>query len=134
MLNNQLSRRGGRSIWKRDAVESFPIFGWHHFDCVPRAAIEEGAIRSLARALLAADTKIRIDFDAAKGWMILIRYPKHAGFDRAIFDAGRRSGTAGTAIRGYREDPGLLFTTCFAVSLGHRPMFVYNVVHAESFY
>lgn len=60
----------------------------HHDYCVPRASVEEGALWTLAEALLASDALQGVYLDAAEGWMIVIRYPKHAIFDRAILDAG----------------------------------------------
>lgn len=70
-------------------MQCFPIVGWHHLNRVPGTAVEESAIRSFANAFLTADTEIRINFNAAKGRMILVRDPKHARFDGAIFNARR---------------------------------------------
>ena len=47
-------------------MKTFPIFCWDHFNGVPRATIEKGAIRAFAYALLATDAQIRIDFDASE--------------------------------------------------------------------
>ena len=69
-------------------MHGFPIIGRNHFDCIPRTAVEEGAVRAFAGALLATNAKVRIDFDTPEGWMIFVRNPEHAGFDRAVFDAG----------------------------------------------
>ena len=60
----------------------------HHDYCVPWASVEECALWTLTKALLASDALQRVYFDAAERWMIVIRYPKHAIFDRAILDAG----------------------------------------------
>lgn len=70
-------------------MHGFPIIGWNHLDRIPRTAVEERAVGALAGAFLTADTQVRVDFDSSKGWMILVRDPEHAGFDRAVFDAGR---------------------------------------------
>jgi hypothetical protein len=47
-------------------VKTFPIFRWDHFNSVPWATIEKGAIRPFAYALLATDAQIGIDFDASE--------------------------------------------------------------------
>src|SRR5438445_3617596 len=52
-----------------DAEACFDLLGRDHFDGVPRAAVEEGAVRPLARALLAADTGGGVHFNAAEGRM-----------------------------------------------------------------
>src|SRR6267378_1898475 len=49
----------------------------HHHDSVPRAAIEEASIRSLAHALLASDAKNGVHVDASERRIILIRHPEH---------------------------------------------------------
>src|SRR5436190_23140665 len=76
----------------------FHFFDGHHFDSVPRAAVEEGAIGTLADALLAADAEHWVDFDMAERRMVLIRHPVHAVGDGAIGYAGGRAGAAGTAF------------------------------------
>jgi len=60
----------------------------HHDDRVPRASVEEGALWTLTEALLTSDALQGVYLDAAERWMIVIRYPKHAIFHRAILDAG----------------------------------------------
>jgi hypothetical protein len=70
-------------------MHGLPVIGWHHFDRVPGTAIEECAVWSFADALLAANAKVWINFNASERRMILIGDPKHARFDRAILDAGR---------------------------------------------
>jgi len=75
----------------------------HHRDGVPRAAIEEAAVRTLAQALLAADTKNGVDCDAAEWRMVLVGHPKHAVFDRTIFDARGRAGASRAALRDHRQ-------------------------------
>src|SRR4029079_13785788 len=82
-------RRWRRQIGECNAMHSFPIVGRDHFNRVPGTAIEERTIRPFADTFLAANTEIGIDFDAPKRRMILVRNPKHTGFDRAIIDAGR---------------------------------------------
>src|SRR6266436_8994518 len=70
----------------------------HHDYRVPGASVEEGALWTFTEALLASDALQGVYLDAAEGWMIVIRYPKHAIFHRAILDAGGRSGAAGAAL------------------------------------
>ena|ERR1700687_3344159 len=60
----------------------------HHDYRVPRAAIEEAPVWAFPEALLTADALKGVYLDAAVGWMIVIRDPKHAIFHRAILDAG----------------------------------------------
>src|SRR5947208_2636617 len=89
------SWRLGWKVRQRNVMHGFPIVGRNHLNCIPRTAIEEGAVRAFAGALLTANAEIRIDFDAAEGWMIFIGHPEHAGFDGAVFDARGRAGAAG---------------------------------------
>ena len=111
-------------------MHGFPIIRRNHFNRIPRTAVEEGAVRTFARALLATNAKVGIDFDAAEGWVIFVRDPKHAGFDWAVFDAGRGAGAASAAVGGDGEDARLLLARRFTVAFGHGPMFFYEVVHA----
>ena len=67
-------------------MHGFPIIGRNHFNRIPRTAIEEGAVRAFAGALLATNAKVRIDFDTPEGWMIFVGHPEHAGFDWAVLD------------------------------------------------
>src|SRR6266436_8302606 len=75
----------------------------HHHDGVPRAAIQEASVRSLADALLASDAQNRIHLDAPKRIIILVRHPKHAVFHRAIFHTRRRTRAARAALRDDRK-------------------------------
>ena len=111
-------------------MKRFPIFRRHHLNRVPGAAIEEGAVGTFAGALLAANTKIRIDFDAAKGRMVLIRHPEHAALDRAILDARGRSRATGAAICRDGKNTRLLLARGLPIADRHGPMFVYDVEHA----
>ena len=70
----------------------------HHDDGVPGAAIEEATVRALAKALLAAYAENRIDLNASEWRMVLVGNPKHAIFDRAVFNAGGRAGATGAAF------------------------------------
>src|SRR5437899_49464 len=93
--------RGRLSL--RDLNRHHPDFFFHfgrihHRDGIPRAAIEEASIRPFADALLAADAENRINLNAPKRRMVLVRHPEHAVFHRAIFDAGRRPGAAGATL------------------------------------
>ena len=108
---------------------SFPVIGGNHLDRVPGTTIEERAIRTFARTLLAPDAEIRIDFDSAERRMIFVGHPEHAGLDRTILDTRRRTGTTGAAISGNRQDARPLFSRRFAVALRHWPVLVYDVVH-----
>ena len=110
-------------------MHSFPVVGRHHFDCIPRAAIEKSAVRSFADALLAADAKIWIDFDAAERWMVLVGYPEHACFDGTILDARRRTSATSAAVSSDGKYAWLLFASCFAVAYRHGPLFFDDVVH-----
>jgi hypothetical protein len=114
----QLSNRGSRrEVRQRNSVYRFPVVGRHHFDCVPRAAVKECAIWSFADAFLTANAEIGIYFDAPEWWMIFVRYPEHAGFDRTVFDASRGARATGATVGGDREDSRSLFACRLAVTL-----------------
>src|SRR5580692_8342557 len=87
-----------RSSVRHRADFLFDFDGVDHDDGVPRAAIEEAAVRALAETLLAADAENGIDLDAAEGRIVLVGHPKHTVFDRAIFDTCGRPGAAGAAF------------------------------------
>jgi len=97
-------------------MHRFPIIGRHHLDCIPRASIEERAIRSFADALLATDAEIGIDFDSSKRRVIFVWNPEHAGFDRTVFDARRRAGATGAAVGSDCEDSRPLLAGGLAVA------------------
>ena len=42
--------------------------------------------------------RMRVDFDAAEGWVIVVLDPEHAVFDRTVFDAGGRARAARAAL------------------------------------
>src|SRR5579872_872196 len=86
----------------------FDLNGVDHDDGVPRAAIEETAVRALAEAFLAADAENGIDRNAAKWRMVFVRHPEHTVFHWAIFHAGRRAGASGAAFGDDREFLGFL--------------------------
>lgn len=109
----------------------FPIVGGHHLNSVPGATIEKSTIWSFADTLLAANTKIRIDFDAAEGRMVLVGNPEHAGFDGTVFYACRRARAPRAAVSSDGQDPRSLFARCLAVAFRHGPMFIYDVVHVR---
>src|SRR5713101_1844004 len=52
----------------------------HHDDGVPRAAVQEAAVRTFADTLLAPDAQDRVHLDAPERRMILIRHPEHTIF------------------------------------------------------
>jgi hypothetical protein len=95
------------------------FFGGDHFDGVPRAAVEEGAVGTFAGTLLTANAQLRVDFDSAKWGVILVGHPVHAVLDRAIGNTGRRACTAGATLRDDGELLGLLLAGGFdALGLG----------------
>jgi hypothetical protein len=98
-------------------VHGFPIVGWHHFDCIPGAAIKKRAIGTFAYAFLATDAEIGINFNAPEWRMIFVGYPEHARFDGTILDASRRTGTSGATVRRYRQYSWPLLAGRFAVAL-----------------
>src|SRR5262245_8098076 len=59
--------------------------------------------------------------------MILVRHPEHAGFNRTIFDTGRRARTTGAAVGGDRQNAWPLLARGLSVADGHRPVFIYDV-------
>jgi hypothetical protein len=110
-------------------VDRFPIIGGNHFNRIPWTAIQECSVGSFTRTLLTSDTEIRIDFDTAEGRVVLVRYPEHAGLDRAVFDASRRAGAPGAAIGGNGKNARPLLAGRFAVAEGHRPFFLDYIEH-----
>ena len=110
-------------------MHCFPIVGRDHFNRIPGTSIEEGAVWPLTCTLLTSDTEIRVDFDAAEGWMIFVGHPKHAGFNRTILDARRRARASGAAIGGDGQYARTLFARGFTIPNRHRPMLVYNIEH-----
>lgn len=60
----------------------------YHDYRVPGASIEESAFWTFTQALLTADAQDGVYLDAAEGWMIVVRDPEHAIFDRTILHAG----------------------------------------------
>jgi hypothetical protein len=113
-------------------VDSFPVVGRNHFNRIPGTAVEKSAIRSLADAFLATDAEIWIDFDAAERRVIFIGHPEHACFNRAILDAGRRTGATRAAVRRDSKDARPFFASCLAVAFRHGPVFFYDVEHIRS--
>ena len=110
-------------------MNGFPIVSGNHFNRIPWTTVEEGSVGSLTRTLLTSDTEIRIDFDTAERWVILVRDPEHAGFDRAVFDASRRTGAAGAAISSNGEDARSFLALGFTVADRHRPFLFYYIEH-----
>jgi hypothetical protein len=94
----------------------FPVIGGYHFDRIPGTAVKECSIRSLTDALLATNAKIWVYFDAPEWRMIFIRNPEHAGFDRTVFDASRRSRATGTTVGRDREYSWPLLAGCLAIA------------------
>lgn len=110
-------------------MHCFPIVRGHHLDRIPGTTIKESAIRAFADTFLATDTEIWIDFDAPEWRMVLVGYPEHARFNRAVLDAGRRTGAARAAVSRYSKYARFLLASCFAVAYRHGPMFFNDVVH-----
>src|SRR6266568_6227621 len=86
-------------IGEFDAELRLDLLDGDHLDGVPRAAVEEGAVRPLARALLAADAGRGVHFNAAEGRVVGVRDPVHAVLDRAVGDTGGRACAAGATFR-----------------------------------
>src|SRR5262249_41885417 len=78
-------------------------------NCIPGTTLEEGAVRPLARAELAADAKVRIDFNAAVWIVVGVGNPEHTSVDGAVFHARRRPGAASTVVEYNGDDLGFLF-------------------------
>src|SRR5579862_79868 len=95
---------------KLDAELRFHFFDSHHFDGVPWTAVQKRAVGTFADAFLAADAERGIHFDAAKRPMIFVGHPVHAVGDRAIRDAGGRSGATRAALRDDGQFLGLLLS------------------------
>jgi len=94
----------------------------HHHNRIPGTTIEEGSLRTLAGAFVAANAENRVHLDPTKGRMVLIWNPKHAVFHRAVFHAGRRTSAAGAAFCDYSQLFGFLFA-CGKEALGPGLMF-----------
>src|SRR5579862_9735594 len=106
--------------------------GIDHRDSVPRATVEEAAIRPLAQALLAPDAQNWIHLDSAERRMILIRHPEHAVFHRAVLHACRRSGAPRAALGNDRQFFGFLLARGGkSFGLGFELLFVGD--HPDSF-
>src|ERR1700757_3143422 len=91
----------GREWWmlvRHRADFLFHFRSVHHDNGVPGASVEETPLRPFAETLFASDAQERVYLDAAEWWMIVVRYPEHAIFHRAILHAGRRSRAACAAL------------------------------------
>src|SRR5712671_597869 len=90
----------GREISVRHRTDFFFDLGnIHHDDGVPRAAIQEAAVRTFTEALLAPDALEGVNLDAPERRVVFVRHPEHAVFHRTVLDASRRSRAAGAALR-----------------------------------
>src|SRR5947209_19529258 len=107
-------------------MDSLPVFGRHHLDCIPGAAVKERAVRSFAYAFLTAYAEVRINLYATERRMVHVRDPEHAGFNRAIFYAGWRASTTRTAVRCDCKNLRLLLARGLTVAFRHRKMFSEN--------
>ena len=107
----------------------FPVVSGYHLNSVPGTTIEKRAVGAFANTLLTTDAKVWINFNPSEWRMVFIRDPKHACFNRAVFDASWRSGTSGTTVCGDGENARPFFAGRFPVSLGHGPVLFYDVIH-----
>jgi hypothetical protein len=98
-------------------VDRFPIVSWDHLNGVPGATVKKSAVWSFADAFLTADAQVRINLDAAKGGVIFVGHPEHAGFDWAVFYASWRTRAARAAIGGDRKYSRSLLARCLSVAL-----------------
>src|ERR671913_787812 len=110
-------------------MDCFPVVSWHHLNSVPGAPIEKRTVGSFANTFLTADAEVWINFNSSEWRMVFIGHPKHACFDRAVFNAGGRPGTTGTTVCRDCENARPLLASCFPVSLGHGPVLFYDVIH-----
>src|SRR6266849_6984982 len=94
----EMRRYGGSSVRHRSDF-LFDFRDIHHDDGIPRAAIQEAAVRTFTEALFAPDALEGVNLDAPERRIVLVRHPEHAIFHRTIFNAGRRSSAAGAALR-----------------------------------
>jgi hypothetical protein len=81
----------------------FDLRSLYHYNRVPRATIQEASIRPFADTLLAADAKDGVHLNPAERCVVFVWHPEHAIFDRAVFNACRRAGTAGAALGDHRK-------------------------------
>jgi hypothetical protein len=98
-------------VFKEGSSENFSVrhrsdffFHFHrinHHDGIPRTPIQEAPIRTLAEALLAANAQDRINLDAPKRRIVLVRHPKHAIFHGTVLHTRRRTRAACAALRNY---------------------------------
>lgn len=98
---NDNVRKGFRSMKLKLELRpqpGFHFFRGHHLDGVPWAAIQKTSVGAFARALLAADTELRINLDAAEGRVLLVNHPIHAIQNRAVRNAGRGTGATGATL------------------------------------
>lgn len=86
-----------KTISRASADFFFYLRDIHHHDGIPRTAIGEAAVRTIAETLLAADTENGINLDAAEERVVLVVRPEHAVLDRAVLHAGGRTGAARVA-------------------------------------
>src|SRR5260370_26760856 len=93
-----MRRYGGSSV-RHVADFSFHFRSVHHDDGIPRAAIEEAAVGTLAEALLAPDALEGVNLDAAERRIVLVRQPEDAVFHWTVLEASRRSRAARAALR-----------------------------------
>ena len=96
-----------------DSEMNLDVFRRHHLDGVPWAAVEKTAVGTFTGTFFAADAEYRVNFDSAKGGMVLIGDPVHAIGHGAIRNAGRRAGATRAAFGNDREFLGALLARSF---------------------
>jgi hypothetical protein len=90
-----------------DAKCLFNSFDGDHLDGIPGTAIQKRSVRPFAGALFAPDAKRGVNFDAAKGRMVLVFNPVHAVLDGTIWHARRRARTSSAAFSNHSKLSGL---------------------------
>jgi hypothetical protein len=110
-------------------MDRFPVVGWNHLNRIPRTPIEKSSVWSLAGAFLTADAKVGIYFNSAERWVILIRHPKHTGFDRTVFNTRRGTRTTSTTVSRDGENTRAFLARSLSISHRHWPVLVYDIEH-----
>jgi len=76
----------------------FHFFDGDHFDGVPRATIQKTSVGAFAGTLFAANAELGVNLDTAEGRMLFVHDPIHAVCNRAVRNAGRRTGATGATL------------------------------------
>src|SRR5713226_550355 len=124
--------RGTRISVRHRADFFFDLGNIDHDDGVPRAAIQEAAVRAFTEALLAPDALEGVNLDASERRIVLVRHPEHAIFHRAVLHASRRSRATRAALGDYGQFL-RLFLACGGNTLRARFKFLVVGHHSWSF-